>query len=132
MLLGVFEDQKLVVEYGKEVLKSLAPTGRMISNLELSPPAFETYSEKHAEHHMPEIDALEEDVSKGHIVTDHKKWKPIQLLLVVLQDFASRSSRQQCEELKRELDGVLLGEVSSNIRYFTDTFFLPEIAPIGV
>ena len=80
----------MAVEYGTEVLKSLAPTGRMIGNLNLSPAGLQAYSEKHAEHHLPEIDALEEDVSKGDIVTDYKKWKPVLLLSILLQDFASR------------------------------------------
>ena len=116
------EDQAMVVVYGQEVLKSLAPTSKMISKFQLSPEALQDYTEKYAKHHLPEVDALDKDASKGGIEADYKKWKPIGLMMVLLHDFASRHSRQQCEELVFELSSVVVGEVTSNIRYFIDTF----------
>ena len=126
------DDLEIVKEYGQEVLKSLAPTGRIISNFKRSSAGLEKYALIYARHHLPDVDAFKEDESKGAIVTDPEKWKPIQLLSALLHDFAKQSTKQQCEELKKELNGVVIGEASSHIRYFIDTFFLPEIAPLGV
>ena len=126
------DDLELVKAYGQEVLKSLAPTDRIISDFKLSSAGLEKYALIYARHHLPDVDAFKEDESKGAIVTDPEKWKPVQLVCALLHDFAKRSSKQQCEELKKELSGVVIGEASSHIRYFIDTFFLPEIAPLGV
>ena len=105
------EDQEMIRVYGTTVLKSLDPTGLMMSKVGLSEKGMEKYSRIYAENHMPNVDVALNDESQGGVNTNYAEWKPVQLMVAILHDFAAEKTKLQCEELVSELQSVLTGEV---------------------
>ena len=105
------EDQEMIRVYGTTVLKSLDPTGKMMSKVELSEEGMKDYSRIYAVHHLPNVPVAKKDESQGDVVANYKEWKPVQLMKAILHDFAAKKERKQCEELVNELHSVLNGKV---------------------
>ena len=77
------------------MLTSLDPTGRMMQKVNLSEKGMEDYTKIYAEHHLRNVEIGSKDVSRGDVVADHNEWKPVQLIMAILHDFALTKSRQQ-------------------------------------